>query len=55
MINVVSIHALREESDCEQVYERIPANISIHALREESDQNVRRQTIWNQDFNPRSP
>ena len=35
---VISIHALREESDCSQLCRPAPADrISIHALREESD------------------
>ena len=34
---LISIHALREESDGEFVCDRIYELISIHALREESD------------------
>ena len=36
----ISIHALREESDCRRVYPSVSGGISIHALREESDDGV---------------
>ena len=36
---VISIHALREESDFRAVYAGLLAGISIHALREESDKH----------------
>ena len=35
---MISIHALREEGDMEQIRRRINNGISIHALREEGDQ-----------------
>ena len=54
-VAVISIHALREESDHENVLPRIEWCISIHALREESDCN----RFWTRQthsyFNPRSP
>ena len=37
MVRVISIHALREESDNRQKYIKGDYYISIHALREESD------------------
>ena len=52
---LISIHALREESD------RHPADadacriISIHALREESDRTIAGQRGIRYHFNPRSP
>ena len=40
--SIISIHALREESDKDTVYEDTIGIISIHALREESDNNI----VW---------
>ena len=37
-LHMISIHALREESDLRGRVERCGVGISIHALREESDQ-----------------
>ena len=36
-IEVISIHALREEGDVQPENLRLDADISIHALREEGD------------------
>ena len=36
-IEVISIHALREEGDVQPEILRLDADISIHALREEGD------------------
>ena len=54
-VTVISIHALREESDAPAPRLRHKVDISIHALREESDcwQKTRRLSSGN--FNPRSP
>ena len=38
--NIISIHALREESDYAATHDLFVVAISIHALREESDQAV---------------
>ena len=56
-MKVISIHALREESDkCTQVILAAKdSKISIHALREESDVCTSRQSIQTYYFNPRSP
>ena len=56
-IRVISIHALREESDTSQLtFDFVRVTISIHALREESDRSVCRRTSQaNPYFNPRSP
>ena len=53
---VISIHALREESDADFIsgleeYKRI----SIHALREESDFGILIDMLLSLHFNPRSP
>ena len=37
---IISIHALREESDPCNRRPHLPTHISIHALREESDSTV---------------
>ena len=37
LVQVISIHALHEESDLETHLNRIESVISIHALHEESD------------------
>ena len=39
-IEVISIHALREEGDVQPEILRLDADISIHALREEGDSLV---------------
>ena len=52
---VISIHALREESDFGSSADSGWRVISIHALREESDK-ARKPTLTNStNFNPRSP
>ena len=43
---LISIHALREESDNGLCFKLNPHRISIHALREESDGYSRRFTIY---------
>ena len=52
---MISIHALREESDSVAGVHLRPARISIHALREESDKPVRWPISKWSNFNPRSP
>ena len=52
---MISIHALREESDQERLRDFQGVIISIHALREESDQTPRGREDHPHDFNPRSP
>ena len=54
--NMISIHALREESDTNAInkYKRFNI-ISIHALREESDLLRRWYAGDKSNFNPRSP
>ena len=54
-VRMISIHALREESDFLAPNVRCAMRISIHALREESDQPNPRSLPQQQDFNPRSP
>ena len=54
-IHIISIHALREESDELQAVLQNQWNISIHALREESDRPASRPCESGKDFNPRSP
>ena len=53
---VISIHALREESDSGMAA-RVPVDrqISIHALREESDRNLCTGHGSGRNFYPRSP
>ena len=52
---VISIHALREESDYSWLDNMRQYPISIHALREESD-GIPLRTVQNWcNFNPRSP
>ena len=52
----ISIHALREESDSNEIGMSVDIIcISIHALREESDKSKRRYRIYSKNFNPRSP
>ena len=52
---VISIHALREESDVQRPGTITVNGISIHALREESDFHWTCRPIWLRHFNPRSP
>ena len=53
---MISIHALRKESDERHRHRERLRRISIHALRKESDR-TRRPIIAQDrnDFNPRSP
>ena len=53
---MISIHALREESDaCQEFHGFTSLVISIHALREESDQGGAAAGKPVTDFNPRPP
>ena len=52
---IISIHALREESDYSWLDNMRKYPISIHALREESDQLWSITIVGGRDFNPRSP
>ena len=53
---IISIHALREESDVtNDVDNHYFKSISIHALREESDTTAIASAFCVTDFNPRSP
>ena len=52
---MISIHALREESDRRILPRRLTALISIHALREESDQPAGPDHCRAHNFYPRSP
>ena len=54
-LTVISIHALREESDVDAPDIARGNHISIHALREESDWNHAKTTTKKWYFNPRSP
>ena len=54
-VSVISIHALREESDFVIPFKYADFDISIHALREESDDLVSQPAIAIYYFNPRSP
>ncbi len=55
-IDIISIHALREESDRSSTGSTYShCTISIHALREESDFPVRLLPPTTYHFNPRSP
>ena len=51
----ISIHALREESDCKRRQNLRDYPISIHALREESDSRTTQTSVNAANFNPRSP
>ena len=53
--NVISIHALRKESDIPAVIIWLSVMISIHALRKESDRQGILHYSVTIDFNPRSP
>ena len=52
---LISIHALREESDYSGLGGNGVGTISIHALREESDLGDGEWRGFVCDFNPRSP
>ena len=52
---MISIHALREESDAFEDADGGRIDISIHALREESDMRTNKLDSRYLDFNPRSP
>ena len=52
---IISIHALRDESDTISFLFLLGCQISIHALREESDIWVCQACLNRKDFNPRSP
>ena len=53
--SVISIHALRKESDLLVRPDEPPISISIHALRKESDLPAPFQQRHRYHFNPRSP
>ena len=52
---MISIHALREESDAGLRADLLAVRISIHALREESDAPVDNPPANYADFYPRPP
>ena len=52
---IISIHALRKESDGPGEAGREEKRISIHALRKESDTSSSIVTTYERHFNPRSP
>ena len=52
---VISIHALRKESDREGPSDALALAISIHALRKESDESAENMRRVVSHFNPRSP
>ena len=52
---LISIHALRGESDTGLFIQRQLVNISIHALRGESDRRQIHFRVLPLYFNPRSP
>ena len=52
---IISIHALREEGDLQQLRKTIFNRISIHALREEGDLAVHRLDLHRVNFYPRPP
>ena len=53
--HVISIHALRKESDADRRRGKIDHRISIHALRKESDPGPQHRVRQQCYFNPRSP
>ena len=55
LTQLISIHALHEESDRGRDGSHKPRAISIHALHEESDPILPFQRIGAVYFNPRSP
>ena len=55
LVETISIHALRKESDFIGVLYLSQINISIHALRKESDLMLRLGAECGLNFNPRSP
>ncbi len=54
-ISIISIHALRKESDTYIQLMNFPICISIHALRKESDKVGLLVVRVSGNFNPRSP
>ena len=52
---MISIHALRKESDTVRQKAVRPSKISIHALRKESDDSPQGPCAGSGNFNPRSP
>ena len=52
---LISIHALRKESDQRARHGRFDEVISIHALRKESDRRRTDMVLHPNHFNPRSP
>ena len=53
---IISIHALHEESDARSTYKAVTTcQISIHALHEESDASRSNWSAGSWNFNPRSP
>ena len=48
--SIISIHALREESDITHIPRDVTQFISIHALREESDQYQQQSADWTYQF-----
>ena len=52
---IISIHALRKESDNDGIGGAFASPISIHALRKESDSNGWCDCSTCRNFNPRSP
>ena len=54
-VRIISIHALRKESDEPSKTMADKQHISIHALRKESDHTRRNRLNGLGNFNPRSP
>ena len=54
-IGEISIHALREEGDRDEVCHDKGLFISIHALREEGDYSLLSLSSWVRYFYPRPP
>ena len=50
ILHIISIHALREESDTQLPQNRVRNIISIHALREESDRGIFFIPLWHVKF-----
>ena len=55
IVDEISIHALRKESDLASASSQFVLAISIHALRKESDMRNDMECRSRPDFNPRSP
>ena len=45
-VALISIHALREEGDVDEMFQHVEDKISIHALREEGDPSVPGRRRW---------